>query len=163
MLALAAWGAPSWSDSQLEYRVKAGFIYNFATFTEWPEFVGPVLNLCIYGDDPFGSSLDDLEGKNVGMRSLNIRRVDLAQDLEGCHIVFFARATAEMLPGLLPSLRGKPVLTVADSPGAVHHGVALNMFVKQNRIVFAANQAAARDNGLVLSAKLLRLATEVVR
>jgi hypothetical protein len=53
------------------------------------------------------------------------------------------------------------VLTVADSPGAAQAGVILNMGLEQNRISFKANLGAARDARLILSSKLLRLATEV--
>ena len=52
-------------------------------------------------------------------------------------------------------------LTVADSPGALDAGVMLNMDSASGRISFAANLAAARRQGLGLSARLLNLATEV--
>jgi hypothetical protein len=67
------------------------------------------------------------------------------------------------LPRVLDELRGSKVLTVADSPDAVRHGVALGMTVAQNRVTFAANLLAAHRAGLNLSSKLLRLATEVIQ
>ena len=41
--------------------------------------------------------------------------------------------------------------------------VALNMNMMQGKVTFEANLQAARDAGLDLSSKLLRLATEVQR
>jgi hypothetical protein len=60
-------------------------------------------------------------------------------------------------------LRGRVTLTVADSPDAAQHGVALNMSVAKNKVSFEANLPAARDAGLNLSSKLLRLATQVIQ
>lgn len=55
------------------------------------------------------------------------------------------------------------MLTLADAPGALRHGVMLNMQVAQNRVVFEASVRAARAAGLTLSSKLLRLASEVLQ
>lgn len=151
----------AWADSTEEYRIKAAFLYNFASFTEWPASLGNTLNLCIYGPDPFGEDLDKLIGRSVAGRNLSVRRTNSVEALSGCQIVFISRPAIANLPHVLDSLNGKPVLTVADSTGAARQGVTLNMGTAQNRVQFEANLAAARNNGLVLSAKLLRLATEV--
>jgi len=160
---IACCAMPVWSDSVPEYQLKAGFLYNFSTFTEWPAEVGETLNLCVYGQDPFGNYLDELQGKTVGDRALAARRVSNLDRLEGCQIVFIARSASDKLPQVLNKLEGRPVLTVADSPGAIRQGVALNMVIQQNRVTFEANLAAVRGNGLNLSSRLLRLATEVIQ
>ena len=144
-----------------EYRLKVAFLYNFALFTEWPAEVGGTLNLCIHGADSFGNEIDALQGKAVGARSISVQRRGGNDPLKGCHVVFIATSAIGSLPRVLDELRGSPVLTVADSPGAARAGVALNMAVVQNRIAFEANLQAARAARLNLSSKLLRLATEV--
>jgi hypothetical protein len=149
------------ADELPEYRLKAAFIYNFALFTEWPAEVGSTLNLCIHGQDPFGKEIDALEGKTVGGRSIAVQRKAGNASLQGCQIVFIAPSAIGNLPRVLEAVQGSPVLTVADSAGAARQGVALNMAVVQNRIAFEANLKAARAARLVLSSKLLRLATEV--
>jgi hypothetical protein len=55
------------------------------------------------------------------------------------------------------------VLVVADSPGALRQGAALNMAVASSRVTFEVNLRAARAAGLTLSSRLLRLATEVIQ
>jgi hypothetical protein len=144
-----------------EYRLKAAFVYNFALFTEWPAEVGTTLNLCVFGEDPFGEEIDPLQGKMVGDRSIAVHHRTGIEDLKSCAIVFIANSAIGSLPRVLDSLRGAAVLTVADSPGAARQGVALNMTVARNKISFEANLKAVRDSGLNLSSKLLRLATEV--
>jgi hypothetical protein len=77
--------------------------------------------------------------------------------------VFIVPGAIAGLPHVLDALRGKPVLTVADSPGAARQGVVLNMRLTQDKISFEANQRAARSAGLGLSSQMLRLATDVIQ
>lgn len=163
LLGLLCCLSPAWADSTDEYRLKVAFLYNFVSFTEWPAMPGATLTLCVYGLDPFGEDLDKLQGRTVSGRTLAVRRSNSVDGLANCQVVFVSHAALANLPRVLDSLRGKPVLTVADSPGAARQGVILNMVTAQNRIQFAANLVAARDNGLVISSKLLRLATEVLQ
>ena len=149
------------ADELPEYRLKAAFLYNFALFTEWPAEVGDTLTLCIVGRDPFGRDIDELQGKPVGDRSVTLQRKGLGDSLKSCQIIFIAASAMGNLPRLLDELRERPVLTVADSPGAARQGVALNMAVAQNKVTFEANLQAARAARIGLSSKLLRLATEV--
>ena len=163
LLGLLCWVAPLRADNLAEYRLKAAFLVNFISFTEWPAGMGNKLNLCVYGPDPFGEDLDKLEGKSVAGRRLAVRRMNSADALENCQIVFITRPVFGNLARVLDTLNGKPVLTMADTPGAIHQGVVLNMITEQNKIQFEANLGAAHNNGLVLSSKLLRLAKEVVQ
>jgi len=161
ILYLLSCGPPAWADTLAEYRLKAVFLYNFISFTEWPAGVGNTLHLCVYGPDPFGEDLDKLQGRIVAGRSLAIRRSNSVDGLENCQIVFITNPVISNLPRVLDKLSGKPVLAVADTRGAARQGVALNMTTEQNKIQFEANLSAARDNRLVLSSQLLRLAKEI--
>ncbi len=161
MLVLLGCASQAAADNLAEYRIKAAFLVNFATFTEWPASVGNTLNLCVYGPDPFGAELDKFKGRNVGGRSLVATRINSVDKLGNCQIVFITRPVIDNLLRVLDNLSGKPVLTVADSPGAMLQGVVLNIGTRESRMTFEANLAAARGNGLNLSSKLLNLASEV--
>jgi hypothetical protein len=163
LLSLLCCGQTALADNLSEYRLKAAFLYNFITFTEWPAGTGNTLNLCVYGPDPFGEDLDKLQGKSVAGRSLAVRRTNSVNGLGNCQIVFITRPMIDNLSGVLNDLNGRPVLTVADSPGAARQGVAINMGTEQNKVNFEANLGVARASGLNLSSKLLRLAREVYR
>lgn len=155
--------APAAGQGFTEYQLKAGVLYNFITFTTWPESPPAVLNVCIYGPDPFGREIDALQGRKIGSGSLAIRRAASVEALAGCQVVFVAREAIGNLSRVLESLGEEPVLTVADAPGAAQRGIVLNMEMMQGRLAFRANLAEARSRGLVLSSKLLRLASEVVQ
>jgi hypothetical protein len=161
LLGLLSFTACARAQLPSEYRLKAAFLYNFALFTEWPAEVGPTLNLCIQGQDPFGEEIDALQGKAVAGRSIALQRKTGGDSLKGCQIVFVPAQALARLPHMLDELGDQPILTVADSPGAARQGVALNMTLTQNKITFEANLQAARTGRLKLSSKLLRLATEV--
>ena len=159
--ALLALALGAKADEFPEYRLKAAFIYNFMLFTDWPSSTGDTLNLCIHGNDPFGKSMEDLQGKLIAGRTLSVQRKEMSASLKNCQAVFISAAAIKVLPQVLAGLRGLPVLTLADSPQAMQQGVMLNMTLLSGRITFEANLQAARSAGLNLSSKLLQLATEV--
>jgi uncharacterized protein DUF4154 len=162
-VALNAIAPAALCDELPEYRLKAAFLYNFALFTEWPPDVGSMLNLCVYGRDPFGADIDALQGKPVGDRRMVVSRVNSVEALTHCQVVFIADPSGDGISRVLSALRGANVLTIADAPGAAQQGVALNMNVVNNKITFEANLTAARAANLKLSSKLLSLATEVLQ
>lgn len=144
-----------------EYRLKVAFLYNFAAYTEWPNAHDPVLNLCIHGEDPFGENLQHIRQKRINEQELLIRHTKNIDELPGCQIVFITRSVVDNLGNIINVLNGKPILTIADTPGVGQQGVALNMAIKEGKVIFEANLAVARKSGLRLSAQLLRFATEV--
>lgn len=144
-----------------EYRVKVGFLYNFISFTDWPARVGSPLTLCVVGTDPFGEELDALQGKNVNGRSLAVRSAVSPEQVKGCQAVFVAGSAIDSLPRILDALQGEPVLTIADSTGALDRGIGINMVVRQSKVAFEVNLVATRHAQLNVSSKLLRLASEV--
>jgi hypothetical protein len=152
------------AEAQLtEYQVKAAYLYNFITFTEWPANLGGDLTLCVYGPDPFGADLDTLGGKIVSGRALVVVRVTTVDLLDSCQVVFLTREVMSNLPRILDQLRGKTTLTIADSDGAARDGVAINMRNEADRVAFEVNLAAVHGHGLNLSFQLLRLASEVLK
>lgn len=150
------------ADDAAEYTLKGAFLYNFALFTAWPGSALDNFNLCIYGKDPFNRDLDlFMSKKSVNERKVHIHRINTLDQLSQCQLVFISRAAIGHLARIIGSLKDKPVLTVADSPGAGQQGVVLNMNVEDDKITFEANLNQAKKAGLSLSSQLLRLATEV--
>jgi hypothetical protein len=59
---------------------------------------------------------------------------------------------------IVKSLKGKPILTVTDTPGPVFAGVMIRFTLERRRLHFHINHQAAKAAGLTLSSRLLRLA-----
>ncbi|MDV6348507.1 YfiR family protein [Nitrosomonas sp. Is35] len=149
------------ADNILEYQVKAAFIYNFIAFTQWPDTTGSVINLCVYGEDYFGSEIDKLQSKPVDKRHIKIMRTSAPEKLADCQVIFFSKSVSGSLSSLLINLPGQPILTLADSPNAISHGIMINMNLVNEKIIFEINLGIVRQSGLDISSKLLQLATKV--
>ena len=144
-----------------EYELKAAFVYNFASFADWPPQAAPGMSVCVIGQDPFGRALDALEGKVVKGQSLTVRRLSTIAEARTCRVLFISASEANNLPRLLDAVKDLPVLTVADMEDAAHQGVIIGLAIEKQRIVFEINVAAARHANIVLSSRLLSLARNV--
>ncbi|NBQ68943.1 MAG: YfiR family protein [Nitrosomonadaceae bacterium] len=149
------------ADNILEYQVKAAFIYNFIAFTQWPDTTGSVINLCVYGEDYFGSEIDKLQSKPVDKRHIRVVRTSIPEKLPDCQVIFFSKSVSGSLSNFLSNLPARPILTLADSPNAIAQGVIINMNLVNEKIVFEINLEIARKSGLDISSKLLQLAVKV--
>jgi YfiR/HmsC-like len=153
------------SDSS-EYLIKAGFIFNFAKFVEWPPatFAQPdsPIVIGILGTDPFGAIIDQIvQDKKIGGRGIVIKRLKWgadSKDLKECKILFVGASERAHLDELVQTLRGLPILTVGETPGFAEHGGVIRLVLEDNRVRFEVNVEAARQAGLTISSRLLTLA-----
>jgi len=149
-------------SSSSEYAVKAAFLYNFSSFTQWPEFSTPNghLNLCVIGNSPFGSALDKIKGKEVHGRILEISELHNG-DMGKCHIAFINKQESGRVSSLLRRASKFPVLTVSDMSGFTDIGGIIELQVINNKVSFYINIGAADKAGITISSKLLRLAGKI--
>lgn len=150
-----------------EYDIKAAFLFNFASFVEWPAAAFPDATapfvIGVIGDDPFGRILDEIvAGEQVNGHRLIVRRLALPHLKEGgvCHILFISSSEARRLRPILRQVGGRPILTVSDVPQFIDAGGAIG-FTTEGRVRLVINPVALRAARLGVSSKLLRLA-EVV-
>lgn len=146
-----------------EYQVKAAFLYNFAKFIEWaPEAFADErapLPLCVIGEDPFGSALDQtINGKTVNGHPLLVKRLKWGENLRDCKILFISSSERKRLAPILESVKGAGGLTVSEMDGFARLGGVINFIVKDHKIGFEINVSAAERAPLKVSSKLLALA-----
>ena len=155
-------------QEQDEYRVKAAFLFHFAQLAQWPA-AAPAsandhLNLCTFGEDPFGGELEKtLEGKTIGSLPFRVRHVKQLPDVRGCQILFIAKGERKRVPALLQTVGHDPVLTVGETDDFIRQGGMILLSVENERIRFEINLATTERAGLKMSAKLLVLAKSVIR
>ena len=159
-------GAPAYAPSAMateldEYRVKTAFIYNFLAFTQWPDWNEQAFNMCVYGAEHFGREIDALQEKTINDAPIRIIRIARLDELKHCQAFFFSQSAQMQLSAMLESLRNAPVLTIADSANAASMGAMITMHLDQNRVKFEINLRSARDAQLMISSRLLQLATQV--
>ena len=133
----------------------------------WPEtaFDSPAspFVLCIAGEDPFGTLLDQATaGQRVGQHAIVVRRLQRVDRGANCHILFIGASRGQTAADALSAVKGAPVLTVTDSASAdadAGASASVIQFVMQdNRVRFRIDGQAAAQNGLAISSKLLSLA-----
>ena len=143
-----------------EYQVKAAFILNFARFVEWPPDAyteGGVLVVGIIGNDPFGGSLDQLNGATVNGRRIAIRRFKLGDYLKSCQILFVSSSERNRLGKILDSVKGGSVLTIGELSQFNQAGGVIKFVIEDYKVRFEINAWAAGHARLRVSSKLLAL------
>jgi len=168
LLALACAGATvaRGQDAELEYRVKAAFLYNFISFVEWPtnKLAGSdkeVLVGCL-PDDPAAPILArSLEGKVADGRHIKLVILKEGTESNGCHLLFLGRTHASHVDEVLARLKNAPVLTVSEVEDFGQRGGMINFVRHERTFRFEVNLAAAERAGLRISSKLASMATVV--
>src|SRR3954468_6040179 len=94
ILAIAI-AAPSriFAQESREYAVKAALLHKFVEFIEWPSESGDAnspIEICVLGQDPFGASLETIQGKVVRGRRLSIRRLGDSDAASACSVLFIS-------------------------------------------------------------------------
>lgn len=175
MPAQAARRAPAEAEAQ------AAFLVNFLRYTQWPASSFPASNspyvVTVVGSADAAASVRAVatEVGNINGRAIEVRWLadargsraapfDSSQDLQArtqlraSHLVFFHGTAGSVHPQVLSDLARWPVLTVSDTHGFTAGGGMLGLMRSDRRIVFQANAGAIRSAGLVVSAKVLKLA-----
>lgn len=166
-IALAS-GAIATAHAQADENVvKAALLSKFGLYVEWPSstFAAPAspVNLCVAGDDPFGETLDKVvAGARIEGRNVVIRRLKTVRRDSGCHILYIGSSDAQRGAQIIDAVRGSSVLTVSDAGSRPGAGI-IDFVVNENRVRFDIDEAAAAENGLVISSKLMSLAVNVKR
>lgn len=147
-----------------EYIIKAGFIYNFTKFVQWPSDANNQINknginLCVVGRDPFGQILDNTAEELLQRgKTLNIKRGILLSDISQCTLLYISQSEKSRLAKIVTHAKAFPVLLIGDTPGYAESGVGINFFIQKNQIRFEINIKAVELSGLKISSELLGLA-----
>jgi hypothetical protein len=149
------------ADPVPEYEMKAAFLYNFASFTEWPEPIAGNFNLCVFSNDPIGSALAALEGKSVQNAKLSVLRITESAQARQCQLLYWSDAGVVNVRRLLQQVSDLPILTVSADGESGRAGAMINMIVENNKLAFSIDVEPAHRAHLNLSSKMLRLAYRV--
>lgn len=142
-----------------EYDMKAIYLYNFASYTEWPFWGRANFNFCVLGDDELGNALSRLESKKInGMRVVVARLTSLVA-IRQCQVLYLPGKQHANLRRIQSELGELPVLTVGEAGSEAEVGVVLRL--EGARLVFDLNLGAFQRAGLKPQETLVRLARNV--
>jgi hypothetical protein len=164
-LALSATAlAPAHAQQTLrlvEQDIKAGLLYNFLRYTEWPARSDAMAVVCLYGADPFDGKLAPMVGRTVNQQTIAVRNVRDLAEVDACTLLFVNAEERTRWPQLRDYLGGKPVLTVSDYDGFAGGGGMIEFTRAESRIGVRINVEAIGDADLMVQDRLLRLASAV--
>lgn len=146
--------------AEVETRIKAAFIYNFARFIEWPagSNSGPV-RIGVIGHGDLSAPLEEVvRGKSVGGRAIRVTPVENISEAESCAILLIERSESMHSKEIAQGLAGKPVLTVSDDESGSKEGIMIAFQLVDESVRFQINQEAAERAGLKISSQLLKVA-----
>jgi hypothetical protein len=151
-------------DGALELAVKAAFLEKFPLFVTWPSdaFGSPTspFKVCIIGRDPFGILIDRvLAGQTAGQHAIEPQRMGAADATQHCNIAYIDEPDPHEEARQVAALAGKPCLTVTSADADA--GSIVNFVVVDGKVRFEIDADGMRASHLVISSKLLHLATTV--
>jgi hypothetical protein len=101
-----------------------------------------------------------VSGQRVGGRPMAVRRFKRMDGPEGCHILYAGGSAKQSTAEALQHVQGAPVLTITDRSRGGSGGI-IQFVVKEGRVRFEVDTAAAAANQVTISSKLLSLALSV--
>ncbi|HYE86596.1 MAG TPA: YfiR family protein [Vicinamibacterales bacterium] len=142
-----------------DQQIRAGFLYNFAMFVEWPTTpLGDPLLVGVLGDDVFASALRSIDGRAANGRKIVVRPVDESDDLARTSILYVGHADDRSAAATLARVGKKPVLTVGHSPRFTQVGGIVRLYTDGGKLRFEINTDRSNECALRISSKLLNLA-----
>lgn len=144
--------------------VKAIFLYRFASFVTWPQATfadeSSTVRLCVIGADPLAASLQRATAnQRLGERAFDVRRIDGADDIAGCHVLY---VVGDRTSAVLRAARHAPILTITDGVSGGERGI-IHFTVVDARVRFYIDDARASESRLAIDPRLLSLALSVRR
>ncbi|MDX1980933.1 MAG: YfiR family protein [Bryobacteraceae bacterium] len=154
------------AETASEREVKAAMLYNFTKFVEWPSGAlgesGAPVTICVAGRDPFGPALEQAVADRTAYgRPIRIAKASRVEELKGCHILYVSISERKYLSETLEAIAQPGVLTVSDIEDFTHQGGIVGFVLRDSKVRFEVNLDAAEKARLKISARLLKLATEI--
>ena len=145
-------------------KVKAIFLYNFAKHVEWPEaMAGGRFTIGIYGNYPaLKAELEKMSKvKRRGDRSFEIKAFNNLDQFEPTHILFVVNNNGTDLSKISKQLERSATLLVTEEDGHIKKGVHINLYYENNKQRMELNPALFNQRSLKVSSQLISISKVV--
>lgn len=143
-------------------KLKVVFIYNFTKYISWPagqdqgDFIIGVLGSSAMSQELAGY----VASRKVGTRSIKVVDFASAGGLQSCHLVYVPGSQNGSLGSVISKYKQQPVVVVADNPGAIDGGAAINFIFEEGKQKFEVRKTNLEKNGLKVNSELLKMGVE---
>ena len=143
-------------------QVKAGFIFNFTRYVEWPSAPDSDLatfHICTAGRDGVVEQLETVvHGRVVDNRKILVQPLADLADVRDCELLYVGNISRKHEERLTAAVASLPVLTVGSTPGFLRGAGMLTFVVEENRVRFDINIDLANRVNIRFDSRLLALA-----
>ena len=156
-------------DGADEAKVKAAFLLRFGQFVVWPRELLPQadtpLVIAVAGADDIAAELSRqaATARAAPGRRVTVRNLRAGQEVPSIHLLFVGADETGRVAQYAAAIRGRGILLVTESPGALDHGSMINFVVADRRVKFEIALEPAEKAGLALSSRLLAVALRVLK
>jgi hypothetical protein len=168
------------TSQDLEYKVKAAFLYNFIKFVNWPDETDSdskkIMTFGIIGKNTFGNAFEPVNDKKTKEQEVVVKYFNsfselqknndnlskAAEELSKCQLLFICSSETDNLANILNIVKNKNILTVGETKDFLKAGGIINFLLEDNKVRFEINLLAAKEAKLTIRSQLLRLAQKVI-
>ena len=149
--------------ADIAYQIKASYIYNFLQFVRFPEAAlqnDGGLNVCVLGEDRFGSALDAIDGSSTPQGKVKIVRLghySAASDLGRCNVLYLIDSERQGTDAILAKIDEAQVLTIGEFSPFIRHGGLIELFEQNDTIRFRINERLLSNTDFKIDAQLIQL------
>lgn len=137
--------------------LRAAITFNIIRYVEFPgKPATQPIQLCLLADAKGARQMAGLRGQRAGSRTIALRQID-GSNAEGCDAIYMGQAD----PSQIARLRQRGTLTIGDGRSFLNGGGMVGLVRTGNQIRFEVNIRSAREAGVVISSRLLRLAARI--
>jgi hypothetical protein len=167
VLVLVLVSAASHAASYPENEIKAGYLFHFLNFVEWPDNdKSDTAAICFLGENLLEQAMGPILGTTVYGRTLVISTFTENTPLDSftdCRILYIKGTPSNArYREIVTALQEYPILTISDSDGFVDRGGMINLVRVDDNIGFELNIWSTGRVGIELPAKLKKLAIRIV-
>lgn len=145
----------------VEQKIKAGLLYNFLKYTQWPAPARTTMTVCLLGGDPFDGALAPMSGRTVNEHTIAVRAIDDAKQAGDCAMLVVHANRKDAWSASRAALAATPVLTVSDLEGFSTQGGMIEFARIDDRIGVKINLETVNAARLQVHDRMLKLATVV--
>lgn len=158
-----------------QYKIKIAFIYNFLKFVDWPGATSPQktnsANVCIVGDKDFSNYFSNFQRTHKQSFVINVNDSVSGNDIAACNVLYIGKNDEGRVSSIISLIRHHPVLSISEAKDFADDGGIIEMvkvgknvgLFSKDKINLRINMKAAETGGLIIDARLLQIAAEVIK
>lgn len=144
-----------------ERDMKAALIYNFSIYTAWPETNSNSFNVCTFEGDQENINVSVLESKKINGKPIHFNVIRYEADIQNCQVLYVEEARQIYNSRFSKLVDKLAILTISENSDRLDSSGIINIKLENKRYHFTINNQAAKQLNLLMSSKLLRLASKV--